>query len=110
MGKCILGSPKLFLVAQFAQSQSDIDALLAQIRSDAQEHLTAAQELALMRHSLADELASLSEVLVSTANAGIDGDMGPTLLEEIETLHRNLKELQCVKSYVEVIHRALALR
>ena len=34
----------------------------------------------------------------------------PSLLEEIETLHRNLKELESVKGYVQVIHRALQLR
>ena len=104
MGKCILGSPKLFLVAQFAQSQSDIDALLAQIRSDAQEHLTAAQELALMRHSLADELSFLSQELVSSLS-GPEGQ--PTLLEDIETLHRNLKELESVKGYIQIVEHAL---
>ena len=99
------------LAAQLAQSQQNVDALLAKAHSDAQEHLTAAQGLALMRHSLADELASLSDVLVSAAHNSVDGEpMGPTLLEEIETLHRNLKELQSVKGYVEVVHRARALR
>jgi hypothetical protein len=34
----------------------------------------------------------------------------PTLLEDIETLHRNLKELENVKSYVQVIEHALKLR
>jgi hypothetical protein len=37
-------------------------------------------------------------------------DRQPTLLEELETLQRNLKELESVKSYVQVIHRALYLR
>src|SRR5258708_4345094 len=37
-------------------------------------------------------------------------DRQPTLLQDLETLHRNLKELESVKSYVQVIHRALYLR
>ena len=97
--------------AQLAQSSLSINELLAKARSDADAHLTAAQELSLMRHSLADELASLSDALVSTAHDTADGEpMGPTLLEEIESLHRSLKELQSVKGYVEVVHRALELR
>ena len=35
---------------------------------------------------------------------------GPTLLEELETLHRSLKELDSVKGYVQVIEHALKLR
>ena len=37
-------------------------------------------------------------------------DRQPTLLEDLESLQRNLKELESVKSYVQVIHRALYLR
>ena len=37
-------------------------------------------------------------------------DRQPTLLEDLETLQRNLKELESVKSYVQVVHRALFLR
>ncbi len=48
----------------------------------------------LERHSLADELASLSQDLVSSLS---DVNRPPTLLEDIETLHRNLKELKSVK-------------
>lgn len=64
----------------------------------------AAQELSLLRHSLADELGGLSEELTSG-----EGE-GPTLLEEIESLHRKLKELESVREYVQVIHKALELK
>ena len=66
-----------------------------------------AQELALVRHALADELSSLSEELISSS---LEREGEPTLLEEIETLHRSLKELESVKSYVQVIEKALQLR
>jgi len=33
-----------------------------------------------------------------------------TLLEDLETLHRNLNELNCVKAYAQIIERALTLR
>jgi len=56
---------------------------------------------------LADELSYLSQELVSSMS---DSERRPTLLEDIETLHRSLKELQSVKAYVQVISHALALR
>jgi hypothetical protein len=66
-----------------------------------------AQSLSLQRHSLADELSYLFQQLTSAMS---DGDSESTLLEDIETLHRNLKELQSVKGYVQVIEHALKLR
>ena len=84
-----------------------MDALIARTRSTAHEHLHTAQELSLLRHSLADELSYLSAELVSTLS-GPEGK--PTLLEDIETLHRNLKELQTIKGYVQVIEHALKIR
>ena len=67
-----------------------------------------AQELALLRHSLADELSFLSGELESALSSNPED--GPTLLEELETLHRSLKELDSVKGYVQVIEHALKLR
>ncbi|KAI5123752.1 hypothetical protein M0805_000343 [Coniferiporia weirii] len=93
-------------VSDSYQSQADIDLLIRNTRNAAKDHLVSAQELSLLRHSLADELSGLSEELLSS-NAS--GSSEPSLLEEIETLHRNLKELQSVKGYVQVIHRALQL-
>ena len=58
----------------------------------------------MLRHSLADELSFLSQELVSSLN-GPEGK--PTLLEDIETLHRNLKELESVKGYIQVVAHAL---
>lgn len=66
-----------------------------------------AQELSLLRHSLTDELSYLSRELVSSMS---DGETTPTLLEDIETLHRSLKELGSVKSYLRIIQHALTLR
>jgi hypothetical protein len=39
-----------------------------------------------------------------------NGEGTATLLEELETLQRSLKELQSVKGYVQVIQHALKLR
>lgn len=39
-----------------------------------------------------------------------DEEKKSTLLEDIETLHRSLKELQSVKRYVQVIEHSLKLR
>lgn len=90
-----------------AQSQAEVDALITNTRSAAQEHLHTAQELSLLRHSLADELSFLSQELVSSLS-GPEGE--PTLLEDIETLHRNLKELESVKAYIQVVEHVLRIR
>ncbi|KAI0320451.1 RINT-1 family protein [Amylostereum chailletii] len=93
-------------VPQLSTSQTRIDALLSESRSIAAVHLHTAQELSLLRHSLADELTSLTEALLSALS---EEETAPTLLEDIEMMHRNLKEQESIKGYVQVIHRALTL-
>ncbi len=93
--------------AQLVQSQSAVDVVIGQTREKSAEHLHTAQELSLLRHSLADELSFLSGELVSSLS---EPEEGPTLLEDLEALHRGLKELESVKGYVQVIEHALKLR
>lgn len=88
-------------------SQSNVETIISETRSSANAHLHSAQELSLLRHSLADELSYLSQELVSSMSKA---ESGPTLLEDIEALHRSLKELESVKGYVQVIEHALKLR
>ncbi|KAG6817638.1 hypothetical protein H0H87_006266 [Tephrocybe sp. NHM501043] len=95
------------LQSKLELSRSNITALLADTHVSAESHIHTAQELSLLRHSLTDELSELSQSLISTLS---EGDGKSTLLEDIETLHRNLKELQSVKGYVQVIEHALILR
>lgn len=95
------------MIVQFINSQAEVDELMLQTRNSIREQLYTAQELSLLRHSLTDELAFLSQQLVSSFS-GPEGQ--PTLLEDIETLHRNLKELNSVKGYIQVIEHALAVR
>lgn len=95
------------MLVQLSVSQSKINTLVAETRALVETHLHTAQELSLVRHSLADELLDLSQELVSTMS---DGDGQSTLLEDIETLHRSLKELQSVKGFVQIIEHALKLR
>ena len=52
-------------------------------------------------------MSYLSQELVSSVS---EAGSGPRLLEDIETLHRGLRELESVKSYVQVIEHALKLR
>ncbi|KAF8993873.1 RINT-1 family protein [Hymenopellis radicata] len=94
------------LQATLELSQSNVNALLEETRAAAEEYRLAAQELSLQRHALADELSTLTRNLVSSLS---DADGQPTLLEDIETMHRNLKELNHVRSYVQVIEYALRL-
>ncbi|KAG6919592.1 hypothetical protein DXG01_004256 [Tephrocybe rancida] len=94
------------LQTKLSLSESKITALLADTRVSAESDIHTAQELSLLRHSLTDELSELSQELISTLS---EGDGRATLLEDIETLHRNLKELQSVKGYVQVIEHALNL-
>ncbi|KAA1468489.1 hypothetical protein DENSPDRAFT_833787 [Dentipellis sp. KUC8613] len=94
------------LRASLSTSRTEIQTLISQSRASAQSHLHTAQELSLLRHSLADELESLTSELVSSMS---DSDGRPTLLEDIETMHRNLKELESIKVYVQIVHHALRL-
>jgi hypothetical protein len=93
---------------QLQQSQAATDEHIKQTLARTREHLASARELSLVRHALADELSSLSSDLVSPLNR--EERPKPTLLEELESLHRSLKELESVRSYVAVIERALRLR
>ena len=73
----------------------------------AEGYLNIAKELSLLRHSLDVDLSELTRELVSL---GYNEEHEPMLLEDLETLHRNLKELQSVKQYVQVIEHVLVLR
>ncbi|KAG6891065.1 hypothetical protein C0995_014154 [Termitomyces sp. Mi166 len=84
-------------------SRSEITILLADTRVSTESYIHTAQELSLLRHSLTDDLTELSQELISTLSEGSKS----TLLEDIEVLHRTLKELQSVKGYVQVIEHAL---
>jgi len=89
-------------------SQTSVDELIRDTLSSTRRHLATAQELSLARHALTDELSSLSAELVSSLNP--EGRARPTLMEELESLHRSLKELESVRNYVLVIERVLRLR
>ncbi|KAI0067928.1 hypothetical protein BV25DRAFT_1867678 [Artomyces pyxidatus] len=93
------------LAHALSESQANLTSLISQVRASLASHLHTAQELSLLRHSLTDELSSLTSELVST----LQSDGGSTLLEDIETMHRNLKEQESIKVYVQIIHRALQL-
>lgn len=93
--------------AQLSSSNERTRTLITDTRNSAEEQLTTSQDLSLLRHSLADELAELSNELISVL---YDENREPTLLEDIETLHRSLKELESVKGYVLVIQHGLKLR
>lgn len=95
-------------VLQVQQSRDTTDEQIRQTLVRTREDLASARGLSLARHTLTDELSSLSSELVSSLNRGERSK--PTLLEELESLHRTLKELESVKSYISVIERALQLR
>ena len=84
-----------------------MDTLVNQTRTAAQTHLTTAKELSLIRHTLNDELTDLTQ---GSRPLEYREDREPVLLEDLETLHRDLNELQSVKQYVQVIEYALKLR
>ncbi|KIK99787.1 hypothetical protein PAXRUDRAFT_822405 [Paxillus rubicundulus Ve08.2h10] len=99
---------QVLLKQQLDASEKDIGTLTTKTRIGAMVQLEKARELASHRDSLEDELAYLSHDLVSSLSpAGEDNT--PTLLEDVETMHRALKELESVRSYVAVLERALAL-
>lgn len=90
-----------------ATSNANTEKLRSEQATSASHRLHAAQELSLLGHSLVDELTSLFGQLLSDHS---QPDEPPTLLEELETMHRCLQEQESIKAYVQVIHRALLLR
>ncbi|KAI0786115.1 RINT-1 family protein [Abortiporus biennis] len=88
------------------QSKSEIQLLIQNTRQAASQHLHTAQELSLLRHSISDELDDLSHQLLSSFR---ESDQQPTLLEDIESLHRSLKDLQHIKGYLQLIQHSLKL-
>jgi hypothetical protein len=92
---------------QMAASNSNVQKLRSEEVTSASLRLHSAQELSLLGHSLVDELTSLFGQLVSDH---LQPGEPPTLLEDLEAMHRNLREQESIKAYVQVIHRALELR
>lgn len=90
-----------------AASESNIQKLRSEEVTSASLRLHSAQELSLLGHSLADELSSLFGQLLSDQSQPGESS---TLLEDLEAMHRNLREQESIKAYVQVIHRALQLR
>jgi hypothetical protein len=108
----VSNQPVLYLILispQLIESEKEIDILTTTTRMEAILQLDKARELASLRDSLEDDLAYLSHDLVSTLSPTGE-DNSPTLLEDIETMHRALKELENVRSYVAVVERTLQLR
>jgi len=95
------------LVAQLSASESNVVEFLHQTRQSLRTELDAAQNLSLLRHSLNDELSYMKDDLVTL---NYDEVREPSLLEDLETLQRNLKELTSVKQYIQVIEHCLQLR
>ncbi|KAG8803228.1 hypothetical protein FRC16_006461 [Serendipita sp. 398] len=91
---------------ELATSTSNLSKEKAAVVDATTTTVTAAQDAALARHILSDDLSALSEELVSSREHGLGQ---PTLLEDLEALHRNLKGLQHVQQYVRVIQQALSL-
>lgn len=94
------------LMAKMSASQTDLDDFLRKARELTNEKREQGQELAHEYHSLTDDLSYLTEYLFSSMS---DESRGPTILEDVETLHRNLKELENIKEYVQVIRHTLTL-
>ncbi|KAE9401979.1 hypothetical protein BT96DRAFT_918567 [Gymnopus androsaceus JB14] len=94
------------LASNLASSSSKVNALIAEAKSSAHSHVETAQNLSLLRHSLTDELVDLTQGLLSSMSSEPGSS---TLLEDIETLHRNLNDLQGVKGYAQVVKHVLEL-
>jgi hypothetical protein len=72
-------------------------------------NLDTTRGLAEDRELIENEMTYLSHELVSSLSPS-KSEASPTLLEDIETMHRILKELESVRAYVAVIERTLTLR
>jgi RAD50-interacting protein 1 len=77
--------------------------------STARDLLVSAREASLARHTVVDDLASLTNELVSVASRHGTNTQQP-LLEDLEGLHKKLEELEMARTYVQIIQRATQLR
>ncbi|KAG9101209.1 hypothetical protein FS749_009374 [Ceratobasidium sp. UAMH 11750] len=93
------------LQQQLEESKARTDGLIADTIHQTQQFLEIAQEASLKRHVLADEISALQEELAP------DGDSRgkPSLLHELEQLHKRIAELEGAKVYMQVLERGLQL-
>ncbi|KAG1864638.1 RINT-1 family protein [Suillus subalutaceus] len=96
------------LQRQLSASQQSIDSLVTKTRVAALANLDTVRGLGEDRESIENETTYLSHELVSSLSPS-KSEANPTLLEDIETMHRILKELESVRAYVAVIERTLTL-
>ncbi|KAI9511767.1 TIP-1 family-domain-containing protein [Russula earlei] len=89
-----------------AASTSSIQKLRSDQSTSASLRLHSAQELSLLGHSLIDELSLLFGQLLSDHP---QSNESPTLLEDLEAMHRSLREQESIRAYVQVVQRALQL-
>ncbi|KAI6133315.1 TIP-1 family-domain-containing protein [Pisolithus croceorrhizus] len=90
------------------ESEKALETFIAKTRVEAITQLDNARDLASQRDGIEDDLAYLSHCLVSSLSPTTEDNV-PTLLEDIEVMHRTLKELQNVRAYVAVVQHGLAL-
>ncbi|KAG9103847.1 hypothetical protein FRC06_007525 [Ceratobasidium sp. 370] len=93
------------LQQQLEESKAKADGLIADTIRQTQQFLETAQEASLKRHILADEISALQEELAP------DGESRgkPSLLYELEQLHKRIAELEGAKVYMRVLERGLQL-
>ncbi|CAG8732279.1 10317_t:CDS:2, partial [Acaulospora colombiana] len=94
------------LQSELAKSTEKVTQERASCIEQIRETVTTAQDAALLRHILSDDITALSEEIVSSYEHGITQ---PTLLEGFEDLHRKLNELEHVRQYVKVVQQGLKL-
>ncbi|KAI9444970.1 TIP-1 family-domain-containing protein [Lactarius indigo] len=94
------------LRASLAASYSSIQKLRSEKATSVSFRLHSAQELSLLGHSLVDELSLLFGQLLTDSSQQSEST---TLLEDLEAMHRSLREQESIKAYVQVIQRALQL-
>ncbi|PVG00291.1 hypothetical protein CPB86DRAFT_805974 [Serendipita vermifera] len=94
------------LQSELAQSTEKLTQERASCVEQIRTTVTTAQDAALLRHILSDDITALSEELVSSYDHGI---AQPTLLESLEDVHRKLNELEHVRQYVKVVQQGLKL-
>ncbi|KAI6045100.1 RINT-1 family protein [Pisolithus marmoratus] len=90
------------------ESEKALESFITKTRIEAITQLENARDLASQRDGLEDELAYLSHCLISSLSPATEDNVA-TLLEDIEVMHRTLKELENVRAYVAVVQRGLAL-
>lgn len=95
---------------QLDESSAELELFIHDALEKARGLLATAKEIALARYALTDDITALQGELVSVASNDSLGTNTKTLLEDVESLHEKLEQLEQARVYVRIVEHGVQLR